>query len=102
MLELLIKKLRCAKEFSVDLEHHDYRSFQGFTCLIQISTRNEDFLIDTIKLRHELYRLNEAFTNPSIIKVFHGADMDVIWLQRGELSLNTSNRRFWNIYCGSF
>ena len=72
------------KSFAVDLEHHDFRSFKGFTCLIQISTRYEDFLIDAIKLRHELYRLNEAFTNSSIMKVFHGAEMDVIWLQRGE------------------
>lgn len=70
------------KEFAVDVEHHSYRSFQGITCLVQISTRTQDFVIDAIKLRGEMYRLNKSFTNPSIVKVFHGADCDVLWLQR--------------------
>ena len=26
-------------EIAVDVEHHDYRSYRGFVCLIQISTR---------------------------------------------------------------
>lgn len=70
------------KEIAVDVEHHSYRSYQGITCLLQISTREQDFVIDAIKLRGELYRLNNSFTNPSIVKVFHGADCDILWLQR--------------------
>ncbi|KAM3872398.1 spermidine synthase [Diretmus argenteus] len=69
-------------EFAVDLEHHSYRSFLGITCLMQISTREEDFIIDTLELRSEMYILNEAFTDPAIVKVFHGSDSDVEWLQR--------------------
>jgi len=38
-LRELAKKLDSQAEFAVDLEHHDYRSFLGFTCLMQISTR---------------------------------------------------------------
>lgn len=49
---------------------------------MQISTRTEDFLIDTLELRHELHCLNEIFANPKILKVFHGADSDIQWLQR--------------------
>ncbi|XP_075917278.1 exosome complex component 10-like isoform X1 [Petromyzon marinus] len=75
------KLLQC-KEFAVDLEHHSYRSFLGITCLMQISTREEDFIIDTLMLRDDLHILNEAFTNPKIVKVFHGADSDIEWLQR--------------------
>ncbi len=70
------------KEIAVDLEHHNYRSFLGFTCLMQISTRNDDFLVDTIKLRSEMYRLNEIFTDWTLIKVLHGADFDIEWLQK--------------------
>uniref|UniRef100_A0A224YSY7 Exosome complex component 10 homolog n=1 Tax=Rhipicephalus zambeziensis TaxID=60191 RepID=A0A224YSY7_9ACAR len=69
-------------EIAVDLEHHSYRSFQGFTCLMQISSRTEDYIVDTLALRHELQMLNEVFADPKIVKVFHGADMDVLWLQR--------------------
>ncbi|NP_998833.2 exosome component 10 [Xenopus tropicalis] len=75
------KLLQCA-EFAVDLEHHSYRSFLGLTCLMQISTRTEDYIIDVLELRSNMYILNESFTNPSIIKVLHGADSDIEWLQK--------------------
>ncbi|XP_059189990.1 exosome component 10 [Centropristis striata] len=81
-LVALNEKLCKLSEFAVDLEHHSYRSFLGITCLMQISTREEDFIIDTLELRNELYILNEAFTDPTIVKVFHGADSDIEWLQR--------------------
>ncbi|XP_055515423.1 exosome component 10 [Leucoraja erinacea] len=81
LVEMNEKLLKC-KEVAVDLEHHSYRSFLGLTCLMQISTREEDFVIDTLELRSEMYILNEVFTDPSIVKVFHGADSDVEWLQR--------------------
>uniref|UniRef100_A0A8C2XEW8 Exosome complex component 10 n=1 Tax=Cyclopterus lumpus TaxID=8103 RepID=A0A8C2XEW8_CYCLU len=81
-LVALNEKLCKLSEFAVDLEHHNYRSFLGLTCLMQISTREEDFIVDTIELRSELYILNEAFTDPAIVKVFHGADSDIDWLQR--------------------
>ncbi|XP_049608921.1 exosome complex component 10 [Syngnathus scovelli] len=81
-LVALSEKLNEVSEFAVDLEHHSYRSFLGVTCLMQISTREQDFIIDTLELRSEMYILNESFTNPSTVKVFHGADSDIEWLQR--------------------
>lgn len=36
---------------------------------MQISTREEDFIVDTLALREELEVLNEVFTDPSIVKV---------------------------------
>ncbi|XP_061638212.1 exosome component 10 isoform X2 [Phyllopteryx taeniolatus] len=81
-LVALNEKLNEMSEFAVDLEHHSYRSFLGVTSLMQISTREQDFIIDTLELRSEMYILNEAFTNPSAVKVFHGADSDIEWLQR--------------------
>uniref|UniRef100_A0A7N8XLL9 Exosome complex component 10 n=1 Tax=Mastacembelus armatus TaxID=205130 RepID=A0A7N8XLL9_9TELE len=81
-LVALNEKLCKLSEFAVDLEHHSYRSFLGLTCLMQISTREEDFIVDTLELRNEMYILNEAFTDPAIVKVFHGSDSDIEWLQR--------------------
>ncbi|RXN30910.1 exosome component 10 [Labeo rohita] len=81
-LVALNEKLARMSEFAVDLEHHSYRSFLGITCLMQISTREEDFIIDTLELRSEMYILNETFTDPAIVKVFHGADSDIEWLQK--------------------
>ncbi|XP_030363631.1 exosome component 10 [Strigops habroptila] len=81
LVELNEKLMNC-KEFALDLEHHSYRSFLGLTCLMQISTRTEDFIIDVLELRSDMYILNETFTDPAIVKVLHGADSDVEWLQK--------------------
>lgn len=89
-IKLLLEDLKRYKEIAVDLEHHSYRSFQGITCLMQISTGDTDYLIDTLSLRSELHELNEIFTKPSILKVFHGADLDIQWLQK-DLSLYIVN-----------
>ncbi|XP_024451575.1 protein RRP6-like 3 isoform X5 [Populus trichocarpa] len=70
------------KVFAVDTEQHSLRSFLGFTALIQISTRNEDYLVDTIALHDVMGVLAPVFADPTICKVFHGADNDVLWLQR--------------------
>lgn len=81
-LKEVLEDLKNATEIAIDLEHHDYRTYYGIVCLMQISTRKQDYLIDTIALRKEAKILNEVFTNPMITKVFHGAFMDIIWLQR--------------------
>ena len=139
------------RELAVDLEAHSHRAFQSFTCLLQLSTRERDFLVDVIalrQLRHPasvaeaaaaaeraeaaaaaaggggtraaaaapaaagaasaalaaaeeqaaaaraeagaapgsrssmLERLNEVLADPRVVKVLHGADSDVLWLQR--------------------
>lgn len=52
------------------MEHNQYRSFQGLTCLMQISTRTEDFIVDTLKLRiHIGPYLREIFKDPLKKKV---------------------------------
>ncbi|XP_011094140.1 protein RRP6-like 2 [Sesamum indicum] len=82
-LKQLAIKLRNVDEFAVDLEHNQYRSFQGLTCLMQISTRTEDFVIDTLRLRVQIGpHLREVFKDPTKRKVLHGADRDIMWLQR--------------------
>lgn len=65
----MLSKLRNAAEIAVDLEHHSYRTFGGFVCLMQLSTREEDFVVDTLAVREELEELNEVFTDPKIVKV---------------------------------
>ena len=80
-LERVSQLLDSQIEFAVDLEvlnslfrfiwiqNHSYRSFQGFVCLMQISTRNDDYIIDTLALRSKMHILNNSFTNPNIVKV---------------------------------
>ncbi|KAG9088085.1 exosome nuclease subunit, partial [Ceratobasidium sp. UAMH 11750] len=69
-------------EIAVDLEHHSLRTYKGLVCLIQISTRTQDWVVDALSLRDELVALGEVLGDPRIAKVFHGAESDVVWLQR--------------------
>jgi exosome complex exonuclease RRP6 len=78
----MIADLSKCSEIAVDLEHHAYRSYLGFTCLIQISSRSQDYIIDTLALREELYKFNVVTTDPKIVKVFHGGQADILWLQK--------------------
>lgn len=79
----MLSELKTAKEIAIDLEHHDVHSYHGLVSLMQISTRDKDWVVDTLKpWREELQILNEVFTDPKILKVLHGATMDIIWLQR--------------------
>ena len=71
----MLGKLRQVQEIAVDLEHHRHRSFHGFVCLMQISTRRDDFVVDTLTLREELEELNEIFTDSNILKVV----LPLIW-----------------------
>jgi exosome complex exonuclease RRP6 len=65
----MLSKLKKATEIAVDLEHHSYRSYSGFLCLMQISDREEDWIIDLLAVRDEVGSLNEVFTDPAIVKV---------------------------------
>ncbi|KAF9581222.1 exosome nuclease subunit [Lunasporangiospora selenospora] len=78
----MCRTLEMQREIAIDLEHHNYRSYQGFVCLMQISTRDQDYVVDTLELRGSLHLLNQSFTDPNIVKILHGADSDIIWLQR--------------------
>lgn len=82
LTEMIDEISKYSTEIAVDLEHHQKESFLGITCLIQISTRFNDYIIDAIKLRSHLQDLNKIFTNPKIVKVLHGSDFDVLWLQK--------------------
>ena len=77
----MLEDLNNSHEIAVDLEHHHLDSFIGVVCLMQISTRFTDYIVDTIKLREFINEINVVFTNPQILKILHGADFDIIWLQ---------------------
>jgi exosome complex exonuclease RRP6 len=69
VLEML-NELKTVTEIAVDLEHHDARSYVGLVSLMQISTRNKDWIVDTLKpWRQNLQVLNEVFADPKIVKV---------------------------------
>lgn len=66
----MLSELKKAKEIAIDTEHHDFRTYSGLLSLMQISTRDKDWIVDTLQpWRHKLEVLNEVFADPKIIKV---------------------------------
>ncbi|KAK8088407.1 Exosome complex exonuclease [Apiospora hydei] len=79
----MLAELKQADVIAIDTEHHDFRTYYGLLSLMQISTREKDWIVDTLQpWRHKLEVLNEVFADPKIVKVLHGAYMDILWLQR--------------------
>ncbi|XP_016976066.1 exosome component 10 [Drosophila rhopaloa] len=89
-LQEALEELRQATEIAIDVEHHSYRTFMGITCLVQMSTRSKDYIFDTLTLRDDMHVLNLVLTDPKKLKILHGADLDIEWLQR-DLSLYIVN-----------
>ncbi|KAH8359924.1 hypothetical protein KR093_009575, partial [Drosophila rubida] len=89
-LQQALQELRQAREIAIDVEHHSYRTFMGITCLVQMSTRTKDYIFDTLLLREEMHILNLVLTDPKVLKILHGGDLDIEWLQR-DLSLYIVN-----------
>lgn len=62
--EQLFASVKCLKfvtEVAIDIENHSFRSFQGYNCLIQLSTRKDDFIIYTLRLRGCIHRAPATF-----------------------------------------
>ena len=51
-----------------------FRTFQGLTCLMQISSRRKDYVIDTLTLRRSMHLLGVIFDNPAVVKVPRSGD----------------------------
>ena len=81
-LAKMIAELKDEKLIAIDLEHHSFRSFLGLTCLMQISSLSKDYIIDTLALRLSLEQLGSIFADPDILKVLHGCEQDILWMQR--------------------
>ncbi len=60
---------------AVDTESNSLYAYQEQVCLIQFSTRDKDYLIDTLALE-DLSVLGPIFNSDKILKVFHAAEYD--------------------------
>jgi len=66
---------------SVDTESNSLYVYREQVCLIQISTADHDYLIDTLAIQ-DLSPLAKLFANPSQEKVFHASEYDIICMKR--------------------
>eukprot|EP01025_Chloroclados_australasicus_P032592 TRINITY_DN3301_c0_g1_i3.p1 TRINITY_DN3301_c0_g1~~TRINITY_DN3301_c0_g1_i3.p1 ORF type:complete len:495 (-),score=25.88 TRINITY_DN3301_c0_g1_i3:17-1501(-) len=81
-LSQMCAELSVVDRIGIDVEHHHIHSYWGFTCLLQLSTGETDYVVDCIALHDHMGLLSDIFRNESIMKILHGGDNDVMWLQK--------------------
>lgn len=73
--------LATRRVIGVDTESDSMHHYQEKVCLVQISDLEADYIIDPLAVP-DLSPLGPVLADPQIIKVFHGADYDVVCLRR--------------------
>lgn len=80
-LDRLMTRLRGELLLAVDTESNSLYAYHERVCLIQISTRTADYLIDPLAL-DDLSALGPLMAAPDVEKVFHASEYDVMCLKR--------------------
>jgi ribonuclease D len=77
----LVDVLLCKEVIAVDTESNSLYAYREQVCMVQFSTESDDYLVDPLAIR-DLSMMAPLFANPSIEKVFHAAEYDLICLKR--------------------
>lgn len=80
-LQHLVKELSKAPHIAIDTESNSFYAYFEKVCLIQISTIEEDYIIDPLILK-SIEPLGEILGNPAIEKIFHAPSNDILGLRR--------------------
>jgi ribonuclease D len=83
-LDALCRDLMKEKVVAVDTEADSFYHYFDKTCLVQVATRKEIFLIDPLALGgpEELQPMAAMFASPEIRTIFHAAEYDLYVLKR--------------------
>ena len=79
--QTMVDRLKSQPALAVDTESNSLYVYRERVCLIQISTPSADYLIDPLALA-DLSALGPLLADPQVLKVFHGAEYDLITLHR--------------------
>lgn len=80
-LEKALSALRQADEIAVDTESDSLFVYFTKTCLIQLTADKTNYVIDPFGIA-DFSALGEIMADPSILKIFHAAEYDIMCLKR--------------------
>lgn len=80
-LQRLVSELESEPLLAVDTESNSLHAYRERVCLIQISSRDRDYIVDPLAIA-DMTPLKTLFANPAIEKIFHAAEYDLMCLQR--------------------
>lgn len=82
VLKDLAARLAAGPAFAVDTESNSLFAYREQVCLVQITTfGGDDYVIDPLAIK-DLSPLGPLFADPTIQKVFHAGEYDLICLKR--------------------
>jgi ribonuclease D len=81
LLKQMIADLSGQTRVAVDTESNSLHAYREQVCLIQFSTRKTDYVVDPLVF-DDLSSIGPIFSNPTIEKIFHAAEYDLICLRR--------------------
>ncbi|MCB9454050.1 MAG: HRDC domain-containing protein [Anaerolineaceae bacterium] len=77
----LMEKLAQEPLLAIDTESNSLYAYRSRVCLIQISTRKTDYILDPLRIA-DLSPFGVLLANPRIEKIFHAAEYDLVGLKR--------------------
>lgn len=80
-LASVCSELRHEAVIGVDTESDSMHHYQEKVCLIQVSDARRDYIIDPLRVSN-MKPFGDILANPDIVKIFHGADYDIVCLKR--------------------
>ncbi len=80
-LEEIVPELRGAARLALDIESNGFYAYREKVCLLQVSTPERDYVVDPIAIS-DLSCLGPLTASPSIEKIFHAGEYDVLCLKR--------------------
>jgi ribonuclease D len=80
-LALLVAELEAAGRFALDTESNSMYVYHDQVCLIQVSTEEQDVIIDPLALQ-DLSPLGQLVARPDIEVTMHAAENDILLLHR--------------------
>lgn len=76
-----VERWRTEPLLAVDTESNSLYAYYERVCLVQLSTREQDFIIDPLAV-NDMSAFGELLADPQIEIIFHAAEYDVISLKR--------------------
>ncbi|MCC5815233.1 MAG: HRDC domain-containing protein [Leptospira sp.] len=100
-LELALFNLKNSPILSIDTESSGYFTYFARVCLIQITAKGKNYIIDPLKIE-KLDPLAEIFADPKVLKIFHSAydDIRAIKIDYGFPFVNVADTMLSSRYLG--
>lgn len=80
-LRRLVDQLSAEPQIAFDTESNSLYAYRERVCLVQISTRQQDYILDPLRIG-DMAPVGQLLADPRIEKVFHAAEYDLMCLKR--------------------